>query len=253
MRYFMYLCLMLPSTFSSICNDSNDSQTSIFEECYPGFIQYKETPQKPTGSLYSRFKEACIADDADTAESIIKVDRFFRKKSEKTSLLPPIKPSSTTTQARPLLGVKKATSTISWLLSKKDEFNCDILYVVSSKGLANTTDTLLDQGANLHSKNGIKEKTPLCIGIQNGHQDVVQLILEKLKNGEVNNPCDRYGNRPLHIASKNYDMTNLLFIDNADIYTRNNAGKKPDDRPLPANIRELYEEKKAYEKNRNNS
>ena len=243
---------MLLSTFLSMCSNSNNNQSPIEEEegC-PKFIQYIETPPNPEASLYNRFKQACIQDDIDTAESIIKVDTFFRNEQQKTTLLPKIKPSLSEAQTKPLLEVKKTTLETPWLLSKKDEYGCDILFIVASRGLANVTSMLLNYKANPHSKNGVKEKTPLYIGIQNGHQNVVQLLLERSEKSEINAPCDILDNRPLHIANQNYDMTNLLFIEDANIYVTNNSGKAPDGYKVPSKIREPYEDKKKYDKHQN--
>jgi ankyrin repeat protein len=68
-----------------------------------------------------------------------------------------------------------------------------------------TLKTLLNQGANINSRNGFG-KTPLHLAAQQGYTNIVK---ELLKRGARVNPRDRWGITPLHLAVMQ-ERTNIV-------------------------------------------
>ncbi len=191
----------------------------------PAFVQFTAgTPVEHAIPLHQRFEAACMNNDTNAVDGIIKVDKYLRQ------------------------------TTTSSLITQRNQYDHDPLYAAARAGYVATVSTLIQHGADVQSKNGQNRKTPFCAAIQHGYRDVVQTILEeKSKIQLINSPCDKSSRSPLHIANQDFHMTNLLLMeDGADIHVRDNDGKKPYHANLPADVKDLYDQKKVYDRDRQN-
>ena len=84
------------------------------------------------------------------------------------------------------------------------------LMTAARKGDVRKAEDVISEGANVNGRDVNTNTTPLILASQNGHLNVVQLLLSK---GANENAYDRMGRTPLFNASMNGDakMVEMLL------------------------------------------
>ena len=102
------------------------------------------------------------------------------------------------------------------------------LYIASEEGHTDVVSVLLKWGANYNIDNRIQE-TPLHIASKEGHIGVVRVLLDAAQSEDYVNKPDNSGNTPLHIASKNghTDVVAELVCAGAQVNLANKADITP--------------------------
>ncbi|MFC0603959.1 ankyrin repeat domain-containing protein [Winogradskyella pulchriflava] len=121
---------------------------------------------------------------------------------------------------------------IEWLINSHgvdcyDSYKRTFLILAASKGNISIIKHLIELGSNLNfqDKNGY---TSLHFACQNSHPEVVDILID---SGCDINLRDVYGNPPIWTAIMNakedFSIVSTLLKHNADIITKNNHGKSP--------------------------
>ncbi len=110
--------------------------------------------------------------------------------------------------------------------------------IAAQNGHAAVVKLLLDNGAKVNGCN--TSMNPLCVAINNGHDEVAQLLLGV--EGVDVNIGNQLGNTPLHIAAMkgNEKMARLLLEKDADPNIKNLSGD------TPLQIAEMIENSKVF-------
>ena len=102
------------------------------------------------------------------------------------------------------------------------------LHLACEKGLTDVVKALLKFKGLIYSRFLLGFNTPLHIASENGHYDIVQLLLGKLRNSDVNikNKNDEL---PIHLASRSghAKVVKLLIQHGAHVNTRDNNFSSP--------------------------
>ncbi|KAF3919192.1 hypothetical protein AA313_de0200251 [Arthrobotrys entomopaga] len=100
------------------------------------------------------------------------------------------------------------------------------LHVVAYLGLIDSATALIAAKADIETKDNEYGQTPLSWAARNGHQAVVQLLIEAKADIEAK---DKYGQTPLSWAARNghQAVVQLLIEAKADIKAKDNYGQTP--------------------------
>ncbi|KAI9668937.1 MAG: hypothetical protein M1829_005249 [Trizodia sp. TS-e1964] len=126
-------------------------------------------------------------------------------------------------------GVHKAASTLlkrGQHLDLKDKFSRTPLSYAAENGHEAVVNLLLDNGSELENRENHICRTPLLYAAGQGHEVVVKLLLEKGAEMEAK---DIYGRTPLLYAIKqgHLAMTMLLLERGAELETKDHLGRTP--------------------------
>jgi ankyrin repeat protein len=107
----------------------------------------------------------------------------------------------------------------------KDSYGQTPLFYAIKNGHEAVVQLLLDKGAKLETKDQYGQ-TPLLCAINNGHEAIVQLLLDKGTKLETK---DQYGQTPLFFAIKNKHeaIVQLLLDKGAELEIKNQHGRTP--------------------------
>src|SRR5208337_2012632 len=103
---------------------------------------------------------------------------------------------------------------------------CGEIHEAAENGDWAKVETLLKDNPALVSSRNNYGTTPLHLAVENGHKDVVELLLAK---GADVNAKDKSGVTPLHIAAQkgHRDVAELLLATKADVNAKDNNGTTP--------------------------
>nr|UPO70950.1 sTRP5 [Mesobuthus martensii] len=106
------------------------------------------------------------------------------------------------------------------LIFKEDAFDNNPLHVAAENGYADVLKILLENGADIHSKNEDGE-TAMHLAAKSGHRNIVKLLLETSKS--IVNAEDEEKNTPLHVAAlKGHQrVVKDLIVAGANVESRN--------------------------------
>ena len=101
--------------------------------------------------------------------------------------------------------------------------NKNALYIACERGIIQTVNILLQNGANPNIHESEEGSTPLMIASMNGYRAIVYLLLEAHANIDAQ---DRGGNTALMTACHigNIDIVTLFIVNSADLNITNNEG-----------------------------
>ncbi|WP_341815349.1 ankyrin repeat domain-containing protein [Wolbachia endosymbiont (group B) of Aricia artaxerxes] len=131
-------------------------------------------------------------------------------------------------------------------IDTNDKNGNTLLYSAAEIGDLNLVKLLLDNGANIETKNGEYQATPLHGAVLNERLNVVKLLLNR---GANVNAEDKDNWTPLHYAAdtNSLDIVKVLVDAHANLDARGDYGKAPLDIARDSSIAE-YLEKKLNEK-----
>src|SRR3989339_521673 len=130
----------------------------------------------------------------------------------------------------------------SWLLkwnSQTTDKGTTALYVAAQNGHTQIVELLLAAGANVNSPRTDNGMTPLLIAAQNGHAQIMQLLLAAGANVDIQRTDS--GTTPLFIAAQlgHTQIVRLLLAAGADITLRDNSGRTAEGVARTDEIRDL--------------
>ena len=85
-------------------------------------------------------------------------------------------------------------------MNKRDDNGNSLLYLAAACGNVSSVQFLLLSGADVNGTNS-QGITPLYVAVMNGHEAVVDVLLSKKYNCDVNISDRRFGQTPLHISA----------------------------------------------------
>jgi ankyrin repeat protein len=85
-------------------------------------------------------------------------------------------------------------------VNKRDENGNSLLYLAAACGNVSSVQFLLLSGADVNATNS-QGMSPLYVAVMNGHEQVIDVLLSKKYNCDVNISDRKYGQTPLHIAA----------------------------------------------------
>jgi ankyrin repeat protein len=107
----------------------------------------------------------------------------------------------------------------------KDAF-CPSLIEAAKVGAINAAQRFLNEGEHKERKVFATGRTALAYAAQNGHAEIVKLLLE---NGSQIDNGDRWGNTPLHLAifSGHLEIVKILVTHNTNVNCQNSFSETP--------------------------
>ncbi|XP_054762961.2 transient receptor potential cation channel subfamily A member 1-like [Lytechinus pictus] len=114
-----------------------------------------------------------------------------------------------------------------------DKDYCTPLHLAAVKGSMGVCKLLVDHGADIRAKDG-GSHTPLMKAVMNGHNGLIDLLLEKARNTDI--PVlsylmdeDNESNTPLHLAvlKRKTEVIQRLFDEGVDVNVRKKNGMTP--------------------------
>jgi hypothetical protein len=123
--------------------------------------------------------------------------------------------------------------------SNLSDFGDTVLHHAASGGHNDIARLLIDNGANLNTKNRMGQ-TPLHISTRIGYKDMVELLIDKGANININND---EGRTPLHEAanSGHKDLVTLLISHGADLNAKTQNGMTALDYALRSGFEDVAE------------
>ena len=101
------------------------------------------------------------------------------------------------------------------------------LGVASQEGYIDTVNILLDNGAQIETRDKSHDHTPLWYAVASGHTDVVRALVSA--GADVNTQCTYNGVSALSFASNkgHIDIVNILVDNGTEIECTDNEGRTP--------------------------
>ena len=114
----------------------------------------------------------------------------------------------------------------------------DQIHEAAAKGDIEAMQSSLDKGGNVNAKKGAASVSPLILSILNSHIKMAEVLIT---NGADLEGKDKFGNTPLHYASKNGNqkIVKFLIAKNADVNAKDKAGETPLDMAANRKIAEI--------------
>ncbi|EPS37558.1 hypothetical protein H072_8730 [Dactylellina haptotyla CBS 200.50] len=100
------------------------------------------------------------------------------------------------------------------------------LYIAAAKGYRRSVATFLDWRADINALNTASNRTALHAACENGHEDVVRILLQRGASATV---TDKDGRTPLHLAAADggEGITRMLMQSGADLNAFDDDGDLP--------------------------